>query len=109
VGKKREFPEQGIACQVGQDLSKMMIIAVRDSRAVDSLQVDLQPLVNKLIADYGSATTDRIPTEKMSVVASSQTTRIKVFLSNVHVQRRGGEAKVIAYDAEIAYKMSSEK
>ena len=102
---KREFPQLGIAYRVGEDLSKMMVTVSRDMTIIDSLQIDLQPLVNKLLADYGNATTDRVPTEKMAVVALSQTTKIKLFLSNIRIQRRGGEAKVVAYEGEIAWAM----
>lgn len=102
---KKEPPEQGIAYRIGQDLSTMMITVARDSKIIDSLQIDLQPLVNKLLADYGNATTDRIPTEKMTVVAASQTTRIKLFLSNIRIQRHGGKAKVESYEGDIAWVM----
>jgi len=101
---KREIPEQGLACRVGEDLSKIMITVSSDAKILDSLQIDLQPLVNKLLADYGNATTERIPTEKMAVVVASQTTKVKVFLSTIRIQRRGGETKVVAYDVDIAYK-----
>ena len=100
---KREFPDQGIAYRVREDLSKMMITVSRDAKVVDSLQIDLQPLVSKLLSDYGNATTERIPTEKMSVVTASQTTKIKIFLSNIRIQRHAGEAKVVAYDGDIAW------
>ena len=106
---KREVPEQGVAYRVGEDLSKIMITVSSDAKILDSLQIDLQPLVNKLLADYGNATTERIPTEKMVVVAASQSTRVKIFLSNIRIQRRGGEAKVVAFDGDIAYKKTGEK
>jgi hypothetical protein len=103
VVTKREFPEQGIAYRIGEDLSKMMITVSRDAKIIDSLQIDLQPLVNKLLADYGNASTERIPTEKMSVIAASQTTKVKVFFSNIRIQRHGAEAKVVSYEGDIAW------
>jgi hypothetical protein len=102
---KREFPDQGIAYRVGEDLSKMMITFSYEAKIIDSLQIDLQPLVNKLLADYGNAATERIPTEKMAIVAATQTTKVKLFLSNIRIQRHGAEAKVVAYDGDIAYKI----
>lgn len=101
---KKEFPEQGIAYRIDKDLSKMTITVSNEAKIIDSLQIDLQPLVNKLLADYGNATTDRIPTEKMAIVATSQTTKVKLFLTNIRIQRHGTEAKVVAFDGDIAYK-----
>jgi hypothetical protein len=106
---KRVFPEHGLAYRIEEDLSKMIITVSRDGKSIDSLKVDLQPLVNKLLADYGNATTDRIPTDKMAVVVTSQTTKVKVFLSSIRIQRRGGEAKVVSYDGDIAYRIMGEK
>ena len=102
---KREFPEQGIAYRVGEDISKMVITVSSEAKIIDSLQIDLQPLLNKLLADYGNATTERIPTEKMAIVAAGQTTKVKLFVSTIRVQRHGAEAKVVAYDGDIAYKI----
>jgi hypothetical protein len=100
---KRESPEQGISYRIAQDLSKMTVTVSRDAKIIDSLNIDLQPLVNKLLADYGNATTDRIPAEKMAVVAVTQMTKVKVFLSSIRVQRHGGEAKVVSYEGDIAW------
>ncbi|MCX6142433.1 MAG: DUF4153 domain-containing protein [Ignavibacteriales bacterium] len=100
---KKEPSEQGISYRIGQDLSKMTVTISRDAKIVDSLSIDLQPLVNKLLADYGKATTDRIPTEKMAIVAVGQTTKVKMFLSSVRVQRHGGESTVVSYDGDIAW------
>jgi hypothetical protein len=103
----KEFHEQGIVFRIGKDLSK---ITVSDyAKVVDSLQIDLLPLVNKLMSDYGNASTDKIPPEKMTIVAASQTTKVKLFLSSLRIERHGGETKLVAYDGEIAYKSIREK
>jgi len=104
-GTKKDFPDQEISYQIGQDLSKITIFVTRDSKTVDSLKIDLQPLVSKLVADYGNATTHKIPTEKMAVAAAGQLTKIKLFLSNIRIQRHAGESKVMSYDGDIAWAM----
>jgi hypothetical protein len=106
---KREFSGQELEYRVGEDLSTMTLTVSYDAKVVDSLQIDLQPLVNKLLLDYGNATTERIPNERMAIVAASQTTKVKLFLSSIRVQRRGGETKVVAFDGDIAYKITREK
>ena len=100
---KREPSEEGISYLIGKDLSKMTVTVSRDAKIIDSLNVDLQPLVNRLLADYGNASTDRIPTEKMAVIAATQMTKVKVFLSSIRIQRHGGEAKVVSYEGDIAW------
>ena len=100
----REFHQQGIVVRIGIDLSKIMITVPDDAKVTDSLQIDLQPIVDKLLADYGNANTDRIAPERMAVVAVSQTMKAKIFLSSLRVERRGGETKLVAYDGEIVYK-----
>jgi hypothetical protein len=100
---KKEPSDQGLSYRIGQDLSKMTVTVSRDAKIVDSLDIDLQPLVNKLLADYGNASTDRIPPEKMAIGAATQMTRVKVFLSSIRVQRHGGEAKVVSYEGDIAW------
>jgi hypothetical protein len=106
---KKEPPIEGISCRISEDLSKIYVSFFRESTIVDSLSVDLQPLVNNLLSDYGNANTGSIPTEKMSVVAASNMMKVKLFLSTMRIQRRAGEAKVVSYDADIAYKIGGEK
>jgi len=106
---KRELREQGIVFRIGDDLSKVTISVTDDAKFADSLQIDLQPLVEKLLADYGNANTDKIPPERMAIVAASQRTKVKLFLSSLRIERKEGTAKVVAYDGEIAYKTVREK
>ena len=106
---KKEFPELGIAYRIGKDHSTIDITFSRGSTIIDSLQIDLQPLVNKLLADYGTVTTRKIPTERMAVVASGRTTKVKFFLSNVRLQGRKGEVKIMSYDGDIAFTVPPKK
>ncbi len=105
----REFPGQGIAYRVGDDLSKLTITSSHDNGVIDSLQIDLQPFVERLLAEYGKASADKIPPEKMTVLASGKTAKVKICFSNIHIQRHGKEAKVVSYDGEMAYTIAHDK
>jgi hypothetical protein len=100
----REYRDQGTVFRIGKDLSKIMVTVSDGAKVADSLQIDLQPLVDKLLTDYGNANTDKIPAERMAIVAASSTMKVKFFLLSLRVERREGVAKVEWYDGEIAYK-----
>jgi hypothetical protein len=100
----REFSDHGIAYRVGRDLSTMTVMIWDDTKPADSLQIDLKPLVDKLIAEYGRASTDKIPPEKMAIAVTDRTIMIKIFLSTLRMQLHEGKPDVVSFEAEIAYK-----
>jgi hypothetical protein len=100
----REFPDHGIAYRTGPDLGTMTVTVWRDATPADSMRIDLKPLVDKLLEEYGKASTDKISPEKMAIVAASPTSKIKFFLSTVRIQRHEGTSEIISFEAEIAYK-----
>jgi hypothetical protein len=100
----REFPDHGIAYRTGPDLGTMTVTVWHDTTPADSMRIDLKPLVDKLLEEYGKASTDKIPPEKMAIVAASPTSKIKFFLSTVRIQRHEGTSEIISFEAEIAYK-----
>jgi hypothetical protein len=106
---RKEFPDQGVSYRIGKDLDTITMFFAHSANEVDSLQIDLQPLVKKVSSDYGNASTDRIPVEKMTIVASSQRTKVKLWFPMIRVQRSRGESKVVSYEFDIAYKLISEK
>ena len=104
----REFSDYGIAYRVGQDLSTVTVSVRLNTNSSDSLQIDLKPLVEKLLAEYGKVSTNKIPPEKMAIVSVDQTTMIKVFLSNISVQQHVGKLEIVSYEVDIAYKQGTE-
>jgi len=100
----REFPAQGIAYRMGGDLGTMTVTVSRDTIAVDSLQVDLMPLVGRLTAEYANAATDKIPPEKMTIVAAGRTAKIKVLFTTTRTRQNQGATEIESFEAVIAYK-----
>ena len=105
----KEYPGQGIAYRIGEDPSKMTIILSNEIGVVDSLQIDLQPFVENLMAEYGKVSTDRIQPEKMTVLASCKTAKIKICFSSISIQRRDKETWVVSYEGETAFTVAREK
>jgi len=106
---KKEFPDQGVSYRIGKDLDNITMFFSNNPNEVDSLQIDLQPLIKKVSADYGNASTDKIPVEKMTIVASSQKTKVKLWFPMIRVQRSRGESKVVSYEFDLAYKLIGQK
>jgi hypothetical protein len=96
-------PDQGIAFRFWGEPCMMTVALSPDGNAADSLQIDLKPLVDALIAEYGGATKDNIPPEKMAIAAANRTARVKVFFSSIRIKRRNGKPEMESFDAEIAY------
>jgi hypothetical protein len=106
---KRDLRAQGRAFGVGDDLSKITV-SEKNGSVSDSLVIDLQPLAVRLLAEYGNASTDRIPAEKMTITASSRTSTYKLMLSTIRIQRRGQEVKPVSFEGDVAIrKMAGEK
>ncbi|MDK9700284.1 MAG: DUF4153 domain-containing protein [bacterium] len=100
----RELSNEGIAYQVGLDLSTISVMVENKTKSIDTLQVELKPLVDKLITEYGKASADKIPPEKMVIVATSASTMIKIFISSINVQPHDGKFEVMSFEADFAYK-----
>ena len=100
----REFADNGISYRIGQNLSAMTIAVWHDAKPADSLQIDLKPLVEKLIAEYGKVSSDNIPPEKMAIVAVKDKSMVKVLLSGITIRLHAERSEVISFEADIAYK-----
>jgi len=92
----RTITGQGITYRIGKDLRTMTVAVSHDTNAADSLRIDLRPLVDKLIAEYGNSSTDRIPPEKMSIVAASDAAAVKIFIPFLRIKRHA----LFAYNDE---------
>jgi hypothetical protein len=107
--KKREFSHLGISYEIRNDMWKMALRVAPEAGAADSVEFDLRPLVTKLVADYGTVVTDKIPHEKMAIVASGRSTAAKLWVSVIRVQQHAGELKLMSYEADIGYKIGQMK
>jgi hypothetical protein len=98
------FSGQGIAYHIGKDLSSMTVTVLHDKQPVDSLLIDVKPLVEKLIAAYGTASTEKIAPETMTIVAASRTAMVKAFFTTIRVRRHEGTLEILSFEVGIACK-----
>jgi hypothetical protein len=72
-------------------------------QVIDSLQIDLRPLVDKMLQDYGNTNVSKISAEKMSVSKITAGMKVKVYLRYINLRRAEG-VKIVDYMMDILYK-----
>ncbi|HAL55745.1 MAG TPA: hypothetical protein DCP63_04520 [Bacteroidetes bacterium] len=100
---RRDFPEEGVAFRMREEMDAMTFIVSSEGKAIDSLEIDFKPLLDRLLGDYGNTSAADLPPEKMSVSNESKTMRVKVYLKRIQARREGDVTKPVSYDAEIFY------
>jgi hypothetical protein len=102
-GTTHEFPEQGVVVRIGKDARTMTFTFVREQKFADSLTIDVMPVAEKLVAEYGNASTGKIPPELMTITVAGKTEMVRVFLATLRLQRHTEMPEVQSFEAEIAY------
>lgn len=97
------LPGQEIVYKLADNSDVATFTVVRDGKGLDSLQINLRQVVDRLLKDYGNANTDRIPADKMVAENASAALKVKVCFSRIRIQREAGEIKQIVFDGDILY------
>jgi hypothetical protein len=98
-----DFPEQEISSRFNTKLDRMTFIVNQQGKTSDSLQIDLQPLIDRLVKDYGDTNPNNIPPEKMSACGVSSRIKLKVYLRHIQLQRKGTAILPERFNIEILY------
>ncbi len=104
--KKKEYPDESIACHLTSGLDTMTILATQDGKAVDSLLIDVRQLVDKLAEDYGNTNAGNVPPDKMSVSNANGNMKVKVYFRRIDGRRRDKVVVLNSYEADILYSTS---
>lgn len=72
-----------INIRVDTELARLAVTA--DSNPQDSLYMELNPLIESLSKQYRTAASNTVPPEEMSVTASNETMRVKIYISNLNI------------------------
>jgi len=99
--ENKVFTYQDFRYRVCSTLDTITFIATSEEIVPDSLSVDLNPLFNQLLADYGNASIKNIPAKKMMVKAENQYLRIKMYFQYIRLHRDENHVKPIRYTADI--------
>jgi hypothetical protein len=106
AGPKLEAPTGEISYRLDSSFNVLTVIVMVEGKAVDSLAVDLRPLVDTLVRDYGNVGGGIIPPEKMSITAATQKLKLKICLRRIQFRKDGDETRPAAYDADILYSIA---
>jgi hypothetical protein len=102
---QKVFTDQELRYRVNSTLDTITFSIAYEGTIPDSLPVDLDPLFNKLQADYGAINVTEIPPEKMMVMAENQNLRIKIYFRFITLHRDENLVKPMAYNADFLYKI----
>jgi hypothetical protein len=82
----------------------VLVLSVRnEGGGSDSIRIDFRQTLDRLVGVYGSANTDKIPPEEMSVTSADDHLRVKVILWHVRLKKKGENTTPISYEADILY------
>ncbi len=103
----QKFSADGFSYAVDTSLWVMTFVNTTDSVVAESLEVNLHPLIDALIAEYGPGGGEDIPPQKMSISVIGTALKIQVCLKRIHLQRKNEVLSPTFYSANILY--STEK
>ena len=74
----------------------------------DSLLIDLNPMIDKLMTDYPDMSASNIPADKMMLTGGGQLLKVKIFLRYMKIRREKDIIKALEYSMDILYSTKEE-
>jgi hypothetical protein len=105
---KKDFTDLNFLYRVNPDLDTITFAVTPEEKLPDSLRIDLHPLINQLMADYGNFNINNIAPEKMMLSKESQTLKIKIYFRNIKLHKEENEIKPVQYSVDILYKIKKD-
>lgn len=101
--KNRSFSYPEIAFEANTALDTLVFMSMRDGKTVESLSVNLQPLIDDLVKNYSRGNRADVPIEKMSATSAGNDLKIKIYITRLQLQRQDNAFKTISYTMDILY------
>ncbi|MEJ2636432.1 MAG: DUF4153 domain-containing protein [Calditrichia bacterium] len=105
---KKFFSDLAFSYRVDTDLDTITFVAAPDGKLFDSLRIDLQPLFNQLLADYGHFNVNNILPEKMMLYKENQNLKTKIFFRYIKLHNKENKPRPIEYSVDILYKIKND-
>jgi hypothetical protein len=93
----------GISCRRSTALDTITFLKTVEGKLVDSLQINLRPLVNKLVQDYLNINVNNISPELMSLSQVSPNLKVKIYLRYLNLHRDNKEVKLVNCGGDILF------
>jgi hypothetical protein len=95
----KTFASQGFSYRVNSKLDRITFTG----SGPESLPVDLLPLFNQLVAEYGNLSIKDIQPEKMMIEAENQHLRAKIYFRFIKLRKDEESVKPLEYTMDILY------
>lgn len=102
---KKVFTDQELSYRVNSDLDTITLAITSAGTAVDSLQIDLHPLVNQLLVDYRNLNVNNIPPERMMLNSENQQLKVKIYFRHIRLHKEDDITKTMEFGADILYQI----
>ncbi len=94
--------------RVNANIDTITFMVAPEEKLLDSLQIDIHPLINQLLANYGNFNVNNIPPEKMMLDKENQNLKIKIYFHNIKLHKEENKIKPIEYSVDILYKIKND-
>ncbi len=105
---KKTFTDQEFFYRVNSSLDTITFVVTPEEKLLDSLQIDLHPLINHLLADYRNLNVNNIPPEKMMLDKENQNLKIKIYFRYIKLHKEENNTNPIEYSADILFKIKND-
>ena len=102
---KNAFTDPELSYQINSNLDTITFVVILEGKLPDSLQIDLHPLIDQLLANYREANVSNIPPEKMVLDRENQNFEIKMYFRYIKLCKEESKIKPVAYGIDILYKI----
>ena len=96
--------EDGLSFRTENDLNRIVFTLRNGSAPEESLTADVRALCDTLIARNGSGSVENIPSEQMSVEITGKTGAVKLFVTNIRLERKEKSLHIVSLEGHIAYR-----
>jgi hypothetical protein len=93
----------GISYRLNASLDIITFLKRVEGKPVDSLQIDMRPLLDKLLQEYSNTNISNIPPETMSMSPVNPSMKIKMYLRYLNLHREDKMVKIVNFGADILF------
>lgn len=106
--RKKDFTDLAFSYRVNSNLDTIIFVITTHEKLADSLQINLHPLIDRLLADYGDFNVNNIPPEKMMLSKENQNLKVRVCFRYIHLRKTENKTEPTEYSVDILYQIKKD-